>query len=58
MAKIYVCCICGAECVGYGNNPYPVVKDRDAVCCDRCNATRVIPARLMLARESKEDNPE
>lgn len=54
MAKTFVCCICGAESVGYGNNPYPVVEDRDAVCCDRCNLTKVIPARLRMARETKE----
>ena len=58
MDKKFICCICGAECMGYGNNPYPVVEDREARCCDMCNATRVIPARRLLAMESKEDNPE
>ena len=42
----YVCCICGKEFEGWGNNPYPVVKDEDARCCDDCNAMCVIPARI------------
>ena len=41
-----VCCICGKRFTGWGNNPYPVVKDEDARCCDACNDNRVIPARL------------
>ena len=40
------CCICGKEFVGWGNNPYPVVKDEDARCCDDCNMEFVIPARI------------
>lgn len=40
------CCICGAHCTGYGNNPYPVVKDENARCCDDCNLEAVIPARI------------
>ena len=43
---IKLCCICGKEFVGWGNNPYPVVTDDDARCCDECNAKYVIPARL------------
>lgn len=33
----------------FGNNPYPVVKDEDALCCDECNDREVIPARLNTA---------
>lgn len=44
--KKFVCAICGKVCSGYGNNPWPVVKDADAVCCDHCNWLYVIPARL------------
>jgi hypothetical protein len=40
------CCICGKIFIGYGNNPWPVVRDEDARCCDECNWTKVIPARL------------
>ena len=37
------CVICGAEIEGYGNNAEPV---KHGVCCDECNQTIVIPARL------------
>lgn len=40
------CCICNAEIIGYGNNPYPVVNDENSVCCDLCNMMVVIPRRL------------
>ena len=40
------CCICGRIFRGWGNNPYPVVQDVEARCCDVCNATAVVPARL------------
>ena len=41
-----ICCICGKKIVGYGNDPWPVVKDEESECCDECNFTKVIPARL------------
>lgn len=40
------CSICGKSIEGYGNNPYPVDMHPDHKCCDQCNATVVIPARL------------
>ena len=42
----HICCICGQEFTGYRNNPYPINSDEDARCCDICNDTAVIPARL------------
>ena len=39
--------ICGSHCYGYGNNPYPVVKDENARCCYACNSEAVITARLI-----------
>lgn len=39
-----VCCICGEEFIGYGNNPQPVMEK--GRCCDRCNSTVVIPKRM------------
>lgn len=42
-----VCCICGFSYKGYGNNPYPVITTESARCCDACNDTYVIRARLM-----------
>ena len=48
----YVCCICEGWFEGWGNNPWPVVKDEDAICCDRCNMAVVIPARVRQLVES------
>jgi len=45
-----ICCICGKRFEGYVNNPYPVVDEGQ--CCDQCNQTRVLPARIRLMRES------
>ena len=45
----FKCCLCGKNCIGYGNNPYPLKKDTDKKpnrCCDDCNVMKVIPARL------------
>lgn len=43
----YQCCICGKLFKGYGNNPIPVKPS--GKCCDACNITVVIPARLSKA---------
>lgn len=41
----FTCCICGKHIKGeWGNNPFPVVNAGE--CCDKCNYTVVIPARL------------
>ena len=48
---VKICCICGKEFEGWGNNPYPVVKDEDARCCDDCNVMYVIPARIEALAE-------
>lgn len=48
------CCICGADYGRYGHNPDPVKSS--GRCCDTCNATVVIPARLsMMGFRSEED---
>ena len=39
------CSLCGSEYKDYGHNPEPI-KDFKERCCDNCNATKVIPARL------------
>lgn len=44
------CSICGKYVIGWGNNPYPVTKGEDDECCDHCNATKVIPARIIDMR--------
>lgn len=38
------CVICGHKFEGWGNNPWPVKEI--GYCCDKCNAEKVIPARL------------
>lgn len=38
------CVICGENFEGYGNNPDPIKKTGE--CCDSCNRSDVIPARL------------
>ena len=40
------CCLCGSTIggMGYGNNPFPMAEK--GRCCDDCNLTKVIPARL------------
>lgn len=47
----FVCCICGEECVGYGNNPEPY--KHEGKCCDACNLHFVIPARMALVGEEE-----
>lgn len=42
----FYCVLCGGTFFGYGNNPYPLAKGEDDECCDTCNLTKVIPARL------------
>ena len=37
------CCICGEMYQGYGNNAWPLDEGR---CCDVCNFTKVLLARL------------
>ena len=43
-----VCSICKKTFVGFGNNAQPV---NDGVCCDECNSSVVIPARLNELRK-------
>ena len=47
------CCICGADAGYYGNNPAPYEGDK---CCDTCNWSCVIPARIgRFGEEARED---
>ena len=38
-----VCCICGKEYEGYGDNPFPVKEE--GCCCQSCNYSVVVPER-------------
>ena len=49
-AKRFRCCLCGCEWQGVGNNPEPV-DTMDKRCCDPCNVTLVIPARMGALRD-------
>ena len=53
MNEKHICCICGEEFEGFGNNSYPINKDENARCCDVCNYTVVIPARIEALNEDK-----
>jgi hypothetical protein len=42
--KLKACVLCGDTFSEWGNNPDPVALKGQ--CCDNCNLTRVLPARL------------
>ena len=42
------CCLCGEDFTNYGNYAWPLREHDDDRCCDTCNNTQVIPARLRL----------
>ena len=47
--KKFKCCLCSKEVECYGNNPSPIqTQNEDDKCCDECNFTKVIPARIEL----------
>lgn len=53
--KAWKCDICGKVFHGgYSNDPYPILSDIDAECCDECNINIVIPARIKAFKESEE----
>lgn len=42
----FICCFCGKTFIGWGNDPWPINKSKNAECCDECNTHFVLPARL------------
>lgn len=46
--EAFKCSICGGFFYGFGNNPWPVTTEEGDRCCDACNETQVIPARIEL----------
>lgn len=40
----FICVICKKEFEGFGNNPDPI--SQKGQCCNGCNNSKVIPARL------------
>ncbi len=47
--KKKICCLCKKEMHEFGNNPYPLKETGS--CCNVCNYTKVIPARIKKANE-------
>lgn len=47
------CCLCGKDIKDFGNNPWPLKKNEDDRCCDDCNITKVIPARMANLKQPK-----
>lgn len=45
------CILCGKEFDGWGNNAWPI---KDGICCDDCNAEKVIPVRLAKMYKKEE----
>lgn len=63
-----ICCLCGEPCEpwptfddqffghGFGHNPAPLGQWPDR-CCNNCNETRVIPARIeLMTRHDNDQN--
>jgi hypothetical protein len=54
MEDKYICCICGKEHTGFGNNPDGAVDETKHTikwsesdrCCDECNHKYVLPGRM------------
>lgn len=53
MKETKICCLCGKPIFGYSHNPRPVAKEGE--CCNDCNATKVIPARLKKMKEGNNE---
>jgi hypothetical protein len=52
----HICCICGKEFEGWGNDPCPVVMDEKAKCCDKCDMEVVLPARIKAMKKERPKN--
>ena len=52
MDEKQICCICGEEYEGYGNNAEPYKEGR---CCDECNKKFVIPDRINRMKKNDLD---
>jgi len=44
------CCFCGNNVGKYGNNPAPLMDGAKWKCCDTCNTSKVLPARIAEVR--------
>jgi len=48
-----ICVLCGSLFDGYGHNPAPLADENR--CCDACNISLVIPARLTAITNRREE---
>jgi len=48
------CVICGNPIDGWGNNPWPIKEDGQ--CCDSCNMSIVVPARIANLQQKMAGN--
>ena len=63
---VSTCVICGKKYTGYGNStwgyweslgePKDDARGEKLRCCDKCNLTKVIPARIALAKMEENKN--
>lgn len=54
--KRFTCDICGCDFYDFtGNNPYPIIKDENSVCCSLCNSLFIIPQREELDDEFEDE---
>lgn len=55
--KVRRCVICGVVLPKgeYGNNPEPIKPFSSGVCCNECNMSQVIPARLKSTHTKEQD---
>ena len=48
---VHLCVLCGKKFQGWGNNPEPLVAEGDdRRCCNKCNKTKVLPARILMLK--------
>lgn len=50
----FKCCICGKEVNEWGNDPWPVDMHPDHKCCNACDMSVVLAARLRSMAKHKE----
>lgn len=49
------CSICGKKFTEWPNDPWPIRKGANDICCDACNIAVVIPARFKNANKKEEE---
>ena len=53
--EVWKCCICGEYFTGWGNNPWPISDKEEDRCCDMCDTTKVLPARIAMSIERRKE---